>query len=879
MNFLTKKYLLTITLMVFCLFNLAAQDKITLAVSGACGMCKDRIEATALKNKGVKSADYDIDNQTLTLSVNASFSKNELINALLAVGHDTEGQKASDEVYNALHSCCHYRDSSEEDSHDDSEHEGHQHTEGDGHVHTEGDGHVHTEGDEHTHDVDQHTILSGTVYEKSDKGDLMPLIGANITWLNSKEATSTDLSGQFNVPYSGKKDFLIVSYVGYSPDTLMITKAGNVSIVISTPNLLDAVEITHRRRSTEISYLETVKVHQITSKELLKAACCNLAESFDTTPAVDASSTDAVTGTRKIEMLGLAGPYVQITRENMPDVRGLAALQGLSFTPGPWIEGMQLNMGAGSVVNGFESITGQINVEMRKPCHEDKMYFNAYGSQAARLELNTFAKNEINNNWSTATLLHASTRSQRRDHNHDGFLDMPLGKQFGFVNRWKWTNNEGQEGQIGLKLTFADNISGQVDFDPLRSLRYQTWGADMTTQRADFWVKRGFVNLKTPYKTLGFQFSGTYHDQKSQFGLRRYDAVQKSLYFNMIYQSIIDNTDHQVRMGTSFQYDHFNELVLNDKYLREEIVPGVFGEYTYKGSEKFSLLVGGRADYHNNYGLFFTPRLNVRYAPTERTVFRLAAGRGQKTASIFAENIGIFASSRAIIIEGGDKTKTPYGLNAEVAWNIGISATQDIYFGKKILSLSADFNRVDFANQIIVDLDRTARQVVFYNLNGQSYSNSLQLQAEMSPSAWLDLRLAYRYNDVKTTYGEALLRKPLISPQRAFANFAIHPGKNWTIDYTINWLSSVRIPSTEANDEAHRWASDTPSYFLSNAQISKNWNDKFEFYVGGENIGNYRLQHPIIAAHNPFGQYFDSSLAWGPIMGINLYAGVRYSIK
>ncbi|MBK8624408.1 MAG: hypothetical protein IPN86_02140 [Saprospiraceae bacterium] len=235
-------------------------------------------------------------------------------------------------------------------------------------------------------------------------------------------------------------------------------------------------------------------------------------------------------------MLGLAGPYVQITRENMPDVRGLAALQGLSFTPGTWVEGMQLNMGAGSVVNGFESITGKINVELLKPCHDGKLSLNAYASQAARLEMNTFSKHEINDRWSTATLLHASTRNLRRDHNHDGFLDMPLGKQFGFINRWKWTNNEGQEGQIGMKLTFADNISGQMDFDPARSLRYQTWGADMTTNRAEVWAKRGFVNLNSPYKTLGFQFSGVYHDQKAQFGLRRYDATQKSLYFNMIYQ-------------------------------------------------------------------------------------------------------------------------------------------------------------------------------------------------------------------------------------------------------------------------------------------------------------------------------------------------------
>jgi outer membrane receptor protein involved in Fe transport len=385
--------------------------------------------------------------------------------------------------------------------------------------------------------------------------------------------------------------------------------------------------------------------------------------------------------------------------------------------------------------------------------------------------------------------------------------------------------------------------------------------------------------LDKPYKTLGFQVSGVYHDQKSQFGLRRYDATQKSLYFNMIYQSIIDNTDHQVRMGTSFQYDNFHEDVISTHYVRNEYVPGIFGEYTYKGSEKFSILLGGRADYHNNFGLFFTPRLNARFAPNQSTVFRLAAGRGQKTASVFAENIGIFASNREIIIEGGDKTETPYGLNAEVAWNFGISVTKEIPVGSRILALSGDFNRIDFTNQIVVDMDRTARQVVFYNLNGQSYSNSFQVQADTDITKWMDLRLAYRYNDVQTTYGEQLLRKPLVSPERAFANLAIEAGRGWAFDYTINWLSSVRIPSTQANDEEHRWAEKSPSFFLSNAQVSKKWKNNFELYLGGENIFNYRLDHPIISAHDPFSQYFDSSLAWGPIWGTNIYAGLRYTLN
>ncbi len=949
------KLLITLSIIMVFLSDVASQSKVTIQVAGSCGMCEDRIEATSLKVAGVNHADYDLDSQTLTIDTDKDFNKTKLVSAIIMAGHDADGQKAPDDIYNNLPECCKYRPASSHDELTDKSTPepidpldtsykltipvrgecgmcesriedtalkviGVAFADYDLSTHlltVEVDPHLFVKIEliksilQAGHDADGLTApdniynklpvcckyrdaeakkhpesaqeksrsLSGTVFEKSDNGQLIPLIGATITWATTSEGTVSDMNGYFNIRMNPKSKYLVVSYVGYAPDTVYIEKAGSVNIVIAeAQNILDAVEITHKKRTTEISYLETVKVHQISSKELLKAACCNLAESFDTTPAVDASMTDAVTGTRKIEMLGLAGPYVQITRENIPDIRGLAALQGLASTPGPWVEGMQLNMGAGSVVNGFESITGQINVELRKPCHEDKMYFNAYGSQAARLELNTFAKNEINDKWSTATMLHASTRSQRRDHNHDGFLDMPIGKQFGFINRWKWTNNNGQEAQIGMKLTFIDNISGQKEFDPLISARNQIWGANMTTQRAEVWGKRGFVNLATPYKTLGFQFSGVYHDQKSQFGLRRYDATQKSLYFNMIYQSIIDNTDHQVRMGSSFQYDNYNEVVSTTLYERNEWVPGIFGEYTYKGSEKFSILAGGRADYHNNFGLFFTPRLNVRYAPNQKTVFRFAAGRGQKTASIFAENIGIFASNREIIVESSN-AKTPYGLQAEVAWNIGVSLTKEIEVGSKILALSMDYNRIDFTNQIVVDFDRTARQVAFYNLKGQSYSNSTQLQAEISPTSWIDLRLAYRYNDVNTTYGEQLLRKPLVSPQRAFANVALHPGKSWTIDYTINWLSAVRIPSTSANDEAHRWPDTSPSYFLTNAQISKSWKNNFEVYLGGENIFNYRLEHPIIGSHAPFGEYFDSSLAWGPIMGINIYAGVRYSIK
>jgi outer membrane receptor protein involved in Fe transport len=310
--------------------------------------------------------------------------------------------------------------------------------------------------------------------------------------------------------------------------------------------------------------------------------------------------------------------------------------------------------------------------------------------------------------------------------------------------------------------------------------------------------------------------------------------------------------------------DEFHELVSSTKYHRNEWVPGVFAEYTYKGSEKFTLLFGLRGDYHNLFGFFATPRLNVRYSPNESTVIRLSAGRGQRTESIFAENIGLFASARQIRIEDNN-TKTPYGLGVEVAWNTGISLTQDIDIYDRLVQISFDLNRIEFENQIVVD----------YETPG--FSNSGQVQIEIGAADWLDLRLAYRYNDVQTTYGEVLLRKPLASPQRAFINWAIDFGEGWKWDCTINWLSSSRLPSG-GNRELYSWRAEAPSYFMANSQLSKAFKNNLEWYIGAENLTGYRMNNPIIASDMPFSPYFDGSMIWGPIMGANVYVGFRYNL-
>lgn len=731
----------------------------------------------------------------------------------------------------------------------------------------------------HVTRAQENNILHGRVIEHSE-GEEKPVIGANVYWLGTTEGTVTGNDGKFKIQNSGESNRLVISYVGYQTDTIKVANNNHIEVHLHSTLDLDEVEVAHRVKTSEISYLNPLKTEKIGEDELLKAACCNLSESFETNPSVDVTFTDAVTGTRQIQMLGLAGPYTQITSENMPGVHGLSTIYGLTFIPGTWIEGIQLNKGTGSVINGYESIAGQINVELRKPENAERLYLNLYGNEGGRIEGNANIAHRFDNErWSTGVLLHAANNAIKWDRNNDGFLDKPLSKRLIGINRWKYIGPNGLRFQFGLKSTYSHSDGGQ-DMDIMDDAENDSlWKLNLDLQQVEGWAKIGKVWVHKPWKSMALQVSARNHQQDSYFGMKQYFATQQSIYANFIYQSMIGTNDHKFRTGTSFQYDNYNEELNHGDYSRVSTVPGVFFEYSYSLSHKFSMVAGGRADYHNLYDrIFAVPRLHLRYEIIESLVFRASGGLGHRTANIFAENNGLLASSRTFIIMGEESDK-PYGLEPEKAWNYGANLTKHFEWAGRRGILSFDFYRTDFENQIVVDLDKDPRLALFYNLNGESFSNSFQgqLDYELIPS--LDARLAYRWYDVQTTYHGELLQKPLLSNHRAFLNLGYSTNNGWKFDYTINWKGGKRIPSTSDNPPAYRLPEHSPDFFLMNAQVSKKWNNGFEVYAGMENITNYIQDNPIIASGDPFGDYFDSSLIWGPIFGRNTYFGIRYRIK
>ena len=197
---------------------------------------------------------------------------------------------------------------------------------------------------------------------------------------------------------------------------------------------------------------------------------------------------------------------------------------------------------------------------------------------------------------------------------------------------------------------------------------------------------------------------------------------------------------------------------------------------------------------------------------------------------------------------------------------------------------TVDFYRTDFQNQAVVDVMDSPQQVLFYNLKGKSYANSLQLDFNLEIIKHLNVRTAYKYYDISTDYLSGSFQRPLQAKHRFFGNIEyethiVEKGKQWKFDYTFNWLGKQQLPNTASNPTQDQLPDYSPSFGIMNAQITRTFSSTFEMYIGGENIGNYRQGKAILGVDNPFGSNFDTSIIYAPVFGQMYYAGLRFKIK
>ncbi len=741
--------------------------------------------------------------------------------------------------------------------------------------------------------------LKGKVFGYDINQNKTPLLGVVLQWEDTKIGTKTDKNGDFSIERTPKSKTINISYIGYKKLSQEIEdNASNIQIQLEL-NQTENVMVIGKQSAIVLSE-SAISTQEITLTGLRKAACCNLSESFIANPSVDVNYSDAVTGAKQIELLGLEGIYTQMMTENIPNLRGLATTYGLNYVPGQWMQSIQISKGAASVTSGYESITGQINVEYKKPHGTDPMFVNFYANQDGRIEGDITSAIPVTENLGTNLFVHTNYFGRQMDENGDSFLDQPMEEQYALLNRWEYNSN-GLHTEHTIKILNETRKSGQMDYYP--DLNPDKYGIKIKTERYELYGKVGYVMPTVAYNSLAFMYSVSSHDQNSYFGKNNYSGKQKSFFTKLLFETrwghkeqnhetddshheeATPNADeaseiHKINMGMSFNFDEFDESykfkhngldTYGDTLINKiERIPGVFAEYTYSGIDNLAVIGGLRMDFHNIYGNFFTPRLHIKYQPIKEFAIRTSVGKGYHINNIFAENSGIMASSRNLIID--EK------LNPEEAWNFGISTTTLFNMFGMDFTLNADYYRTQFINQVMIDMERNPNEVHFYNLNGDSYSNSYQVDLTFTPIHSFDIMLAYRYNDVKMTYDGKLTEKPLMSRFKTFVNLAYATDfDEWKFDFTAVLNGGGTLPNTEKNPVEYRLSKTFDPFFTLHAQITKKFGD-FEIYLGGENLTNFKQKNPILGASDSFGQFFDSSMIWGPIMGRKIYAGVRLNV-
>jgi len=595
----------------------------------------------------------------------------------------------------------------------------------------------------------------------------------------------------------------------------------------------------------------------ISSKELLRAACCNLGESFTTNPSVDVNYADAATGARQIRLLGLSGTYVQMLTENIPNYRGLATPFALGYIPGPWMQSIQVSKGASSVKNGHESITGQINVEFKKPQATPFADANLYYNTKGKLEANLGGNLQLSKRWSTALLGHYEMPGKAHDANGDGFADMPKIKQGLLQSRWAWMGDY-YIFQASVKGLKEHREGGQLaHHSPLTTHPYLI---DITNERYEAFVKNAYIFNEEHASNVALILSGSLHHADAEYGQKSYHADQRNGYASLMFETDFSE-HHSLSTGVSLNYDYLSEFP-------SETTPGLYAQYTYKLGERLVVMGGLRWDHSSIYGGFLTPRMHLKYSPNGFLTLRGSIGKGWRTVHPLAENHYLLASGRHVVVDPD--------LDQEEAWNYGLSAALSIPVGEKKLELNAEYYYTTFLHQAVIDFDADPHTVRFSNLDGESYSHTWQAEASYPLFEGFTLTATYRRSNVKSTYGGVLNEKPLTNKYKGLVTASYAPGLGkWQFDVTLQLNGGGRMPTPYATaDGFPSWPARYKGYEQLSAQITRFFRF-WSIYVGGENITNFKQKNPVIGADDPWGPNFDSTMIWGPVHGTIGYIGIR----
>ncbi len=673
---------------------------------------------------------------------------------------------------------------------------------------------------------------------------------------------------------------------------------------------LDAAVFVSRQAGNYLSKGKEIRTEVISAAGLCKMACCNLAESFENSASVTVGFSDAVTGARQIRLLGLSGTYTQMLDETRPVMRGLSAPFGLSYVPGQWLESIQIAKGSSSVINGVECMTGQINMEHRKPTDEKPLFLNAAVMSDSKMDFNVASSLQMGYKWSTVILAHVSGNVEPHDMNGDLFLDEPQMLQFNLSNRWLYQADNGVQVRFGVRALQDSRLGGSFwkDESTGKTLYYDKdryslssfnridpWGSDILNRSINGYLKVGVPLNEDNSQNIALIADYSYQDMDSYFGSTKYLACQHSAYANLLYQNVI-NDSHRFTLGLNGTFDRYNEDYARSVWTTRPVDSaykgmtdlanvGAFGEYTFHAGEEFSAIVGLRGDWFKNQGFKVSPRVTLKYMPIEEIVIRANGGRGLRYSTPLVDNIGVFSTGKEFYGSYNDHI-------LEDAWTFGGNITYYLPFGTSSNTyLSFDYFHTQFAEQMVVDYEYGLNQIHFYALGGnRSYTDNYQLDFSIDPFERFNITTTFRYTNAKIELaGKGLVEKPMTSRFKGVLNMQYATNLNkWIFDFTASLNGSCRVYNFMENlkDENGKLLYEngrTPVYPLLYAQVTRRFKG-WDVYIGAENLTNFRQKNVILGTKdgegfvNPRVASFDASCIWGPLMGIKAHVGFRFTL-
>lgn len=720
--------------------------------------------------------------------------------------------------------------------------------------------------------------VSGRV--QSDNGE--QLAGANLYWMNTTLGAVANQSGHFTIQTTSESNQLIASFVGYRSDTITWSGQQNITFKL-VEETLETVELSTKRQGMTISNVEAIKTESISKVELNKFACCDLAGGFNTQLTVESKTTNVITNSKELSILGLAGVYNQILFDGFPLLRGLGQTYGVSSFSGNLLDNIYVAKGANSVIQGFESISGQINVVTKKPNTSEKFLLNLYA--------NNFAEKHINTNykfggkkWKNLMAFSAVLPANKVDKDNDNFLDVPLLNRYMFMNTFQYgeKKNYGWFSTTSVRVLDERRVGGQVDYDRDADRGSdQMYGQHVHFTQPEFWSKS--IYRFNEDQSMSFYVAGMYQDQESYFGTLKYDATQTYLYGKAQYKQFYGDKGSNFKTGFTYRYLDLQEDIsftsqqpsrgYDGVYRNKENIFGVFAENSLKIVEGlFTLNTGIRGDHHNIHGFKLTPRALLKYDIDENKSLRTSIGYGWRTANVFSENIKLFASSRDVIFK--DDVLKP-----EEAINFGINYTHKFELEDLSGYLSTDYYRTSFQNQIFVNYENSATDVSVSNFDDRSISTGIQAELSLTYKENFDLKLGYNYSKVTREINGEDQNQPFNKPNRVSISTSYRTMKDKLhFDVNIHWHDKARMPNRLGLPEGVEVPAYSNAYFLVNGQVAY-YLPKYKFYAGVENILNYRQNRPILSWEDPFSEYFDTSTVWGPTRGREVYVGLTYTLK